>query len=41
MKRQLNRRNVTIKREIVEKKNKICHSFINLESKYHFDCFNG
>lgn len=33
MNRYRNRRNVTIKREIVEKKNKLCQSFINLESK--------
>ncbi|CAD8074380.1 unnamed protein product [Paramecium sonneborni] len=41
MKRQRNRRNVTIKREIVEKKNNLCQSFINVENKYILDCFHG
>ncbi|CAD8069818.1 unnamed protein product [Paramecium sonneborni] len=41
MKRQRYRRNVTIKREIVEKKNNFCKSFINLESNYFLDYFLG
>ncbi|CAK77077.1 unnamed protein product (macronuclear) [Paramecium tetraurelia] len=41
MKRYRNRRNVTVKREIVQKKNKFCQSFVNLESKYILDYSHG
>ncbi|CAD8058111.1 unnamed protein product [Paramecium primaurelia] len=40
IKRERFRRNVTIKREIVEKKNKNCKSFVNLENKNLLDCFH-
>ncbi|CAK77948.1 unnamed protein product (macronuclear) [Paramecium tetraurelia] len=39
MKRERYRKNVTIKREILEKKNKISQSFVNLESRNFSDCF--